>query len=57
MPKKTLTLSEKLERTLAKHNKRQQDNMALFRAEQKRQGLKANQPISLMDMMKGKKNR
>lgn len=57
MPKKTLSFSEILQKKINKVNKRQQDNMARFRAEQKRQGLKANQPISLMDMMKGKLKR
>lgn len=55
MPKKPLTFAERLERTMEKHNRRQQKNMELFRREQKRQGLKPDQPISLMDMIKKRK--
>ena len=54
-PKKPLTFAERLERTMEKHNKRQAESMALFRREQKRQGLKPDQPISLMDMIKKRK--
>lgn len=50
--KKPLTFAQQLERTIEKHNRRQQKEMALFRAEQKRQGLQPDQPISLMAMVK-----
>lgn len=56
-PKKQLSFAEKLEKTMAKHNKRQAESMALFRREQVRQGLKPDQPISLMEMVKGMKER
>jgi len=55
--RKPLSFAEKLEKTLEKHNKRAEENRAFFRREQARQGLKANQPISLMDMMKGMEKR
>jgi len=48
------TFAARLEKTVNKINKRQADNMALFRAEQKRQGKKADEPIDLMAMMRGK---
>lgn len=50
--RKTLSFSEKLQKTIDKTNKRAHNNMALFRAEQRRQGKKGNEPISLMDMVK-----
>ena len=55
MGKKPLTFAERLERTMERHNRRQAASMALFRREQKRQGLKPDQPISLMDMIKKRK--
>lgn len=51
--KKPLTFGQKLQRSVDRHNRRQQESMARFRAEQARQGLRPDQPISLMDMMKG----
>lgn len=53
--RKPLSFAEKLEKAVEKHQRRQDESMALFRREQKRQGLKPDQPISLMDMLKGKK--
>lgn len=56
MPKKILremSFSEILQRKLDKERKRREQNMALFRAEQKRQGKKPNEPIDLMAMVMG----
>lgn len=53
--KKPLTFSERLQKTLDKHNKRAAQNQALYRAEQKRQGKRPDQPISIMDMIRPKK--
>lgn len=57
MPKKSLTFAERLERSLEKHNRRQQRNMDLFLAEQRRQGKKAGEPIDLMKMITSKKRK
>jgi len=54
-PKKPLTFAERLERTMERHNRRQQKNMELFRREQKRQGLKPDQPINVMGLIKKRK--
>lgn len=55
--KKPLSFAQRLQKSVEKHQKRQDESMALFRREQARQGLKPDQPISLMDMMKGKEKR
>lgn len=62
MPKKKIkdmSFSEILQKKLEKHNRRQQKNMELFRAEQRRQGKKSGEAIDLMTMVenmkKGKK--
>jgi hypothetical protein len=55
--KKPLTFAQKLEKTIQKHQRRQEESMALFRAEQRRQGLRPDQPISLLDMVKGMEKR
>jgi len=55
--KKPLSFAEKLAKSVEKHNRRQAESMAIFRREQKRQGLRPDQPISLMEMMKGKEKR
>ena len=55
--KKPLTFAERLEKAMAKHDKRQEESLALYRREQARQGLKPDQPISLIEMMKGMEKR
>jgi len=55
--KKPLSFAERLEKTMEKHNRRQAESMALYRREQARQGLKPDQPISLMAMVKGMEKR
>lgn len=57
MPRKAETFAQKLERTMQRHNRRQQKNMELFLAEQRRQGKKLGEPIDLMQMITGKKRK
>jgi len=52
---KDMSFSEIAQMQIDKQRKRQEKNMALFRAEQKRQGKKGNEPINLMDMVRRKK--
>lgn len=51
--KKELTFAQMLQRSVDKHNKRARKNMELYRALQKKQGKKPDEPISLMDMIQG----
>jgi len=53
--KKELSFGERLAKSLEKHNRRQQKNLALFRAEQKRQRKKEGEPIDLLAMVMRKK--
>lgn len=55
--RKPLSFAERLDKTLKKHQRRQEESMAIFRREQKRQGLRPDQPISLMAMVQGKKEK
>jgi len=55
--KKPLSFAETLAKTMEKHNRRQNENMALFRAEQKRQRKKEGEPIDLLAMVMGKKGK
>lgn len=50
--RKTLTFSERIQKTIDRHNKRGRDNMARYRAEQRRQGKKANEAIDIMGLLK-----
>jgi hypothetical protein len=49
---KEITFGAKIQRTVDQYNKRAAENMALFLAEQKRQGKKAGEPIDIMGMLK-----
>lgn len=51
--KKPLSMGELFEKKVKQLNKRAADNMARFRAEQKRQGKKPDEPIDLMKMVWG----
>jgi len=55
--RKPLSFAQKLQKAVEKHQRRQDESMAFFRREQKRQGLKPDQPINLMDMVKGMEKR
>jgi len=52
--KKPLTFGQRLVKTIEKHQKKQRDNMALFRAEQRRQGVGVDEPIDLLTMINKK---
>ena len=55
--RKPLSFAQKLQKAVEKHQKRQDESMTLFRREQARQGLKPDQPIDLMAMVKGMQKR
>lgn len=55
--KKPLSFAERLAKTLEKHQRRQEENAALFRREQERQGVRPDQPIDLMAMVQGMEKR
>lgn len=57
MAKKKFSFADLLQKKIDQHNKRAARNAALFRAEQKRQGLAPDQPISLLDMVKNMEKR
>ena len=57
LKKPSLSFSQRLQKSVKKHQRRQDESMALYRREQDRQGLKPDQPISLMDMVKGMEKR
>lgn len=54
---KPLSFAERLAKTLEKQQRRQEESMAIFRREQQRQGLKPDEPISLMAMVQGMEKR
>jgi hypothetical protein len=53
MEKKNLDLKK----TVEKHNSRVRDNYALYSEECRRQGVKVGEPIDIMKMLEGKKQK
>jgi len=49
-----MSYSEILQRNIDRHNRKRAKSLAMFQAEQKRQGKKANEPIDLMKMVMGR---